>query len=50
VRYGDLQMMALTGGMQRTLEEFELLFSQTGFGQARTLYFGMNSIVEAVAL
>jgi hypothetical protein len=50
VRYGDLQMMALTGGMQRTLEEFELLFSQTGFGRARTLYFGANSIVEAAAV
>jgi hypothetical protein len=50
VRFGDLQMMALTGGMQRTLEEFEVLFSQTGFGQARTLYIGASSIVEAVAV
>jgi hypothetical protein len=50
VRFGDLQMMALTGGMQRTLEEFALLFSQTGFGQARTLYFGANTIIEALAI
>jgi hypothetical protein len=50
VRYGDLQMMALTGGMQRTLEEFESLFTPTGFGHTRTLYFGANSIVEAVAV
>jgi hypothetical protein len=50
VRYGDLQMMALTGGMQRTLAEYEALFQPTGFGHARTLYFGANSIVEARAI
>jgi hypothetical protein len=50
VRYGDLQMMALTGGMQRTLEEFEALFTATGFRGARTLYFGSNTIVEATAV
>jgi len=49
VRYGDLQMMALTGGMQRTLEEFEALFTPTGFRGARTLYLGSNTIVEATA-
>lgn len=50
VRYGDLQMMALTGGMQRTLAEYEALFRPTGFAQARVLYFGANSIVEATAI
>jgi hypothetical protein len=50
VRYGDLQMMALTGGMQRTLEEFEALFTPTRFGGARTLHFGSNTIVEATAI
>ena len=50
VRYGDLQMMALTGGMQRTLEEFEALFTPTGFSNARMLQLGAGSIVEAIAV
>jgi hypothetical protein len=49
VRYGDLQMMALTGGMKRTLEELATLFAQTGFVAARTIQFGANTIVEATA-
>lgn len=30
----DMQMLTILGGVQRTLEEFQALFDQTGFGRA----------------
>jgi hypothetical protein len=42
----DLQMMVVTGGVQRTLAEFQQLFDATGFGTARVLSTGF---IEAVA-
>jgi len=46
-KFVDLQMMAVTGGVQRTLEEFQRLLDATGFGQARVLPPGL---IEAVAV
>jgi hypothetical protein len=31
----DMAMLAVLGGVQRTMAEFQELFDQTGFGEAR---------------
>jgi hypothetical protein len=37
----DMQMMAIAGGVQRTLTELQTLFGQTGFGAGRTVPPGL---------
>jgi hypothetical protein len=43
----DLQMLVVTGGVQRTLREFQTLFDTTGFGQARVL---PSTFIEVAAV
>jgi hypothetical protein len=43
----DLQMMVVTGGVQRTLAEFQNLFDATGFGKA---HVAPSSFIEVAAV
>jgi hypothetical protein len=45
----DLQMMVVTGGMQRSQRQFDELFAETGFTPTQTFPAGATSVLEAVA-
>ena len=48
VAFSDVWMMGITGGKERTVDEFDILLKKSGFYRTRKpIPFGMNWIIEA---
>ena len=46
-KFGDLNMMVLPGGRERTREEFSDLFARSGFELTRAFPAGLHNVIEA---
>src|SRR5215468_1509376 len=46
-KFGDLNMLALPGGKERTREEFSDVFARSGFALTRVFPAGLHNVIEA---